>query len=243
VAPVPRGDGEPVARLGARFAVAVYPFIDARSFRWGEFISAERRLRVLDLLVAVHTAPAAARQHAMVDDFTIPHRDELAAACGPGSDAPGSGPCARPLAVLLRQHAAPLQRLLARYDEMVRQVRAVPSRVVLTHGEPHPGNTMLTADGRWLLIDWDTVLVAPPERDLWGLDPGDGTVLDAYARATGTVPWPPLLDLYRVRWDIADIAADVSRFRQPHAGTAEDDETWELLSSLIRRVSAGPAPG
>lgn len=57
------------------------------------------------------------------------------------------------------------------------------------------------------------------------------------------VPRPLLLDLYRLRWDIADIAIDVSRFRRPHTGTAEDDETWELLSSLIKRVSAESAPG
>ena len=65
--------------------------------------------------------------------------------------------------------------------------RAQPSGAVLTHGEPHPGNTMLTADG-WVLIDWDTALAAPPERDLWSLDPGDGSVLDAYARLTGVTP-------------------------------------------------------
>ena len=46
-----------------------------------------------------------------------------------------------------------------------------------------------------------------------------------------------MLDLYRLRWDITDIAADVSRFQRPHAGTAEDDESYELLRSLVERVS------
>jgi aminoglycoside phosphotransferase (APT) family kinase protein len=41
---------------------------------------------------------------------------------------------------------------------------------VLTHGEPHPGN-LIQVGSRWMLVDWDTTLVAPPERDLWLLDP------------------------------------------------------------------------
>ena len=88
-----------------------------------------------------------------------------------------------------------------------------------------------------MLIDWDTALVAPPERDLWDLDPGDGSILGAYASATGVTPRPLLLDLYRLRWDLADIAADVSRFRRPHAGSIDDDESWELLSALVKQVS------
>jgi hypothetical protein len=95
---------------------------------------------------------------------------------------------------------------------------------------------MLTVAG-WRLIDWDTVLVAPPERDLWALDPGDRSVLDAYATATGTTPLPELLDLYRLRWDIADIAHDVSRFRRPHQGSQEDDKSWDLPRALVLRVS------
>jgi spectinomycin phosphotransferase/16S rRNA (guanine(1405)-N(7))-methyltransferase len=95
---------------------------------------------------------------------------------------------------------------------------------------------MLTAGG-WRLIDWDTALVAPPERDLWSLDPGDGSILEAYADATGVVPQPALLDLYRLRWDITDIAMDLDRFRQPHTGTVDDDKSWDLLSSLIKRIS------
>jgi hypothetical protein len=237
VAPVPAGDGEPLARVGDRFAVALYPFIEGQSFEWGEFTSPGHRLGVLGLVAAMHTAPAAASRHALPDDFVVPQRDELEAACDPACQAPDCGPYARPASRLVQQNAAPIRRLAARYDDLVRQARAQPARAVLTHGETHSGNTMLTADG-WVLIDWDTALAAPPERDLWNLDPGDGTILDAYATATGVAPQPLLLDLYRIRWDLTDIAMDVGRFRQPHAGSAEDAKCWELLSSLIKRVSA-----
>ena len=151
------------------------------------------------------------------------------------------GPYARPVARLIQEHAAPIRRLLARYDHLVTAARTQPARTVLTHGEPHPGNTMLTGGG-WVLIDWDTALTAPPERDLWSLDPGDGSILGAYAALTGVTPRPLLLDLYRLRWDIADIAVDVSRFRRPHTGSAEDDESFGLLSSLVRQASDG-GPG
>ena len=96
---------------------------------------------------------------------------------------------------------------------------------------------MLTARG-WVLVDWDTTLVAPPERDLWSLDPGDGSIWAAYAAATGVTPLPALLDLYRLRWDICDIAMDLSRFRRPHTGSAEDDKTWHLLDTLVAELSA-----
>jgi hypothetical protein len=236
VAPVPTRDGEPLARVNGRFGVAVYPFIAGQSFDWGEFSSAAHRLSLLGLLVDVHTAAPAASRHALADDFAVPQRDELEAACAPDGEVADCGPYAHPTSLLARQHAAPIQRLLARYDALVLEAQAQGARTVLTHGEPHPGNTMRTADG-WVLIDWDTALVAPPERDLWSLDPGDGSILDAYAMATGTSPQPSLLDLYRLRWDLADIAADVGRFRRPHAGNIDDDQSWELLSSLVKRVS------
>jgi hypothetical protein len=237
VAPVPAADGEPLVRTGDRFAAALYPFIDGQSFAWGEFSTPAHRRGTLDLVIATHAAPAAASRHAMTDDFAIPHRDELEAALGSAGHVADCGPYARPAALLLAGSAAPIRRLLARYDELVAQSRSRPAAMVLTHGEPHPGNTMLTAGG-WLLIDWDTALVAPPERDLWSLDPGDGSALDAYAAATGVTPLPSMLELYRIRWDLADIAIDVSRFRRDHPGSPDDDESWQILRSLIARICA-----
>jgi hypothetical protein len=237
LAPRAAQDGTPVVRANEGFSLALYPLVEGQSFDWGEFASAGQRQAVLEMLVAVHGASAGVRAVALGDDFWVPHRDELEAGLAglAGVGFADCGPFGRPLAGLLAGHAAGLRGRLARYDELALRGRSRPERAVLTHGEPHPGNTMLT-DGGWLLIDWDTVLVAPPERDLWSLDPGDGSVLAAYAEATGVTPRPELIELYRLRWDLADVAVDVSRFRRPHRGSAEDEEAWALLCSVVARL-------
>ena len=104
---------------------------------------------------------------------------------------------------------------------------------MLTHGEPHPGNTMRTADG-WRLVDWDTALIAQPERDLWMLG---ADVPEAYAEATGVTPLPELLEMYRKRWDIADLAVEAHHFRRPHTGTADDAESWSILQRVVAGIS------
>ncbi|WP_326557930.1 phosphotransferase [Micromonospora sp. NBC_01796] len=237
VAPEPTRSGEPLARLSDRFGLALYTYVNGQSFSWGEFSAPDHRRALLDLVVAVHSAPDSIRRRAMADDFAVPHRDALESGLRADGDLDTHGPYAHRTSVLLTENAAPIRHLLARYDELVLACRAQPDRAVLTHGEPHPGNTMLTPDG-WRLIDWETTLVAPPERDLWNLDPGDGSILDAYADITGVTPLPELLELYRIRWDLSDLAVDVDRFRRPHTGTADDDQSWELLHRLVTHLGA-----
>lgn len=235
VAPVATRDREPLVPAGERFGVALYPWVDGQSFDWGDYSGDAHRRAVLDMLVAIHATPRPASRPALADDFAIPHRDELEAALA-GADADGAGPFAGPLAQLVARHAQTVRASLDFYDQRRSRALARPIAPVVTHGEPHPGNTML-AGGRWLFIDWDTVLVAPPERDLWSLDPGDGRLLAAYAAATGVSPRPELLELYRQRWDLADVAVDVSRFRRPHQGTEEDEKAFDLLRSIVEALA------
>ncbi|HET9897267.1 MAG TPA: aminoglycoside phosphotransferase family protein [Streptosporangiaceae bacterium] len=239
VAPVPAAGGEPLIGLGRDFSLVLYPFLAGQSFEWGPFSSEAHRRAVLDLVVAVHTAPAAASRRAMADDLSIQFRDELDAGLGDAGFAPANGPYAKAAGELIATSARLIRRLLDRYDNLAAHVRAAPDAMVVTHGEPHPGNTMLACDG-WLLIDWDTALVAPPERDLCNLDPGDGSVLAAYEAATGVTPRQAVLDLYRLRWDLTDIAIAVSTFRAPHGDDADNRQTFDLLARLLARLASRP---
>src|SRR5262249_40637073 len=73
LAPVPTRAGEPVVRLADRFGLAVYPFVDGRSFRWGEVAGPAHREAGLGLGVAVHAAPEAVRRRARADALAVPH--------------------------------------------------------------------------------------------------------------------------------------------------------------------------
>lgn len=232
VAPVPTIGSAATARTGP-YTVAVYPFVEGASFEWNAFTGPAHRQATLDMIIRLHTAPPIARRHAPVDDFAVPHRDEVEAALRrPG---PHCGPYAEPAADLLARHRRPVERVLARYDELVLHSRAEPVRAVLTHGEPHSGNTMRTPNG-WRLIDWESARVSPPERDLWLIEPGDGSIFAAYAEATGVLVRPSTIMLFQLRWALADVAVEVRRFRRPHSGSPDDAEGWEILRSVVTSI-------
>jgi aminoglycoside phosphotransferase (APT) family kinase protein len=239
LAPVPTVSQAPLVRLSEEFSLALYPFVEGRSYVWGEFFSPRHRRAMLDQLIAIHTAPAVTRRHAVRDDLTIQHRAELDAVLDgwtrPAGSA-GCGPFEQPTLTLVAEHARGIRDLLAAYDALAAKVASRPERAVLTHGEPHVANSMLTAAG-WVLIDWDTALISAPERDLCNLDPGDGSILAAYERATGTILMPEALELFRQRWDLADLAIAVSQFTEPHSGNANDEESFGLLGGLLDRVA------
>lgn len=103
---------------------------------------------------------------------------------------------------------------------------ATADGLVVTHGEPHPGN-ILWVDGRPRLVDWDTVALAPPERDLWLV--GDPEALEVYASVTGHVPDEDRLAHYRLAWDLSDVASFVAQLRSPHQRVQDTEESWTYL--------------
>jgi aminoglycoside phosphotransferase (APT) family kinase protein len=220
----------PAAPPGSEpYAIAVYPYVDGRARQFGDTWSAADRRALLTLIAAVHAAPADACRGALADDFLLPGGGALSHALDDLTIRWDGGPYGEPARQLLAAHGAELRRLLERRDRLAAQARRQPERMVPTHGEPHPGN-FIQVGSQWTLVDWDTLLIAPPERDLWLLDPGDGSIADAYRQATGRAVVAAMLDLYRLTWELSDLASSVTRFRQGHADTAEDRKEWEILS-------------
>jgi len=68
------------------------------------------------------------------------------------------------------------------------------------------------------LIDWDTVALAPAERDLWMLD-DQPHALANYTELTGVTPRRAGLGLYRLARTLTDLAAFVVVLRSPPTTT------------------------
>lgn len=238
VAPVPAAGGQVLCRLQDRYSVVVHPFVaGSHAGDDGEFRTEEDRRTVLGLLTEIHGAPSAAPY---ADDFVVPHLDELKMMMGQTAQRWDSGPYAQRAQGLLSARASELEVLFAAYDGLRLRVAARPERMVITHGEPHAGN-VITTPGGLVMVDWDTALLAPPERDLWDLARHDESLLGTYAAATGVNIDQDALSLYRLWYDLAEIAGYLSYFRKPHLHTADTVESWKNLRHFLQPAERWPA--
>jgi spectinomycin phosphotransferase len=91
----------------------------------------------------------------------------------------------------------------------------------------------MRSKGNLLLIDWDTVALALPERDLWLLATDSGEEVAIYEDATSREVSSAALSLYRQAWELADIASYIDQFRSPHDRTADTEDAWTYLERAL----------
>ncbi|MEC3916827.1 phosphotransferase [Nocardia sp. CDC160] len=244
IAPKPTLDGRSIAALGMEFAVSLYSHIDGEGFTFGEYRDGDHLNAVLDMLVALHTSPPELWSAAPIDEFEIDRRKkldrELENPCGTDEV---TGPYTLRAVRLIAEHRDHIRRALDRYDGYTDLARSRPDRAVLTHGEPHAANTMRIRSGPmhtpagFVLIDWESARIAPPERDLWDLSPADGTAQREYTARTGRTLIPDLLEMYRLRWDLTEVALYLHTFRNPHGDTENDRVSWDGLVESLEALS------
>lgn len=236
VGPVADGGGDVVRRLGSRYALSVYPFITGESFAFGAHVDAARRDQVLDMIVAIHGASTEVASEARVDGLGFSGRGALEAALAAPDHPWSGGPFSSAAQSLVAERAPELTELMRMFDSLAAAHRPSPSELVITHGEPHAGNVM-SVDGRLVLIDWDTLALGPPERDLWLVVSDEGDEVARYEAATGRRVDPARVFLYRLRWYLDDVASAVRMFSRPHQRSA-DTERW--LAGLAPRLDQLP---
>jgi spectinomycin phosphotransferase len=135
----------------------------------------------------------------------------------------GPGPYAASARDAVRAHLADLERWTGRYHHLADVARARPW--VATHGEPDSGNQLLTDDGR-LMVDWESLKLAPPELDLRILV-DEGAETDAE---------PEMLELFDLQWRLDEIDEYAAWFAAPHLGTADDEIAFGGLLEELERT-------
>jgi spectinomycin phosphotransferase len=234
VAPVLTNTGETVRRIGPRHSVALFPFMEGRAGSWGHDTT-EERVAVLEMLGELHGATPAVASLANRVELGVPGRRDLDSALEDVNGTWVGGAFSEPARRALAADKSNVVAMLAAADRLALEVATRSTKWVVTHGEPHAGNVMRT-DGGHVLIDWDTVALGPPERDLWMVVSDSSTEATAYAAATGHQPDETVLEFFRLTWDLSDLASYLNVVRQPHRRDEDTELAYERVKVCLELV-------
>ena len=83
-------------------------------------------------------------------------------------------PIAAQLAAFMREKRDEISHIVARAEALGSALQAQSPVHVLCHADIHGGNVLIGADGALSIVDWDTLIFAPKERDLMFVGGGIG---------------------------------------------------------------------
>jgi spectinomycin phosphotransferase len=149
---------------------------------------------------------------AVEDDLVDELRDWTATVWGHGPHGEDARSAVRASLGTLAGDLARYRRLLERLDR---------ASYVTTHGEPGVHNQWRTQDGSLKVIDWETIRLAPAERDLLG---------DVGKHIRGDLE---LVELFRLDWKLSEIRSYSDWLRGPHHDDADTRVALDALKSEL----------
>lgn len=176
IAPLEARGGQPWATLDA-YKMILYPFIEGKdgydvpltAGQWQEFGAALRSIH------SARVPPGLARLIPR-ETYSSRGRDIVRSYQAQVEARDYRDPAAAQMAAFMKARRREIDRLVQRAEELSLALSAHPPEYVLCHSDVHPGNLLIptpseeaqgeTTHARVYIVDWDTPLFAPKERDL-----------------------------------------------------------------------------
>ena len=237
VGPIPTSRGEAFVRMNERFTVALFPFVEGSAGDFDELPETPERTAMLRMWAELHSATPEVRALATKRGFGVTLRLELEKSMRETGGEWSAGPLSRQARDWLALNRDHVIRALSAFDRVVQEVDRRGRELVITHGEPH-GKNIIRSEGELHLIDWDTVALALPERDLWMLDDGTLDTFQPYVDAAGRAVDRDALTLYAMAWHLSDIALFIDLLRSRHADDADTRAALMNLDVATARLEA-----
>jgi spectinomycin phosphotransferase len=147
--------------------IVLYPYLRAQNAadvglnagQWRDFGATLR---------AVHDSRVEARfrDQLRTEDFAIPSAALVRQMQAVVDTTAFESPAATAFAAFWREHTPHINTMLHRAEELGRTLRGRSFHTSLCHSDIHTANILVSDDGHIHLIDWDSPLIAPRERDL-----------------------------------------------------------------------------
>jgi spectinomycin phosphotransferase len=174
IAPIPTRERKLWVRLDA-FAVILFPFIAGRN-GFAAPLSERQWIAFGAALKQVHTAIVPPTLSAQIprETYAPLWRHRAKALQARVEETAFTDPIAAELAAFLHAKHDDISHLIARAGMLGDALRARPPAHVLCHADIHAANILIGTDGALYIVDWDTLILAPKERDLMFIGGGIG---------------------------------------------------------------------
>jgi len=176
IPPLPSKTGQLWAQLEA-FNVILYPFVEGTSGfqgkltepQWAEFGTALQRIHTLSL-------PRELRQKMQKETYSPESRDICREVLQRLENERFDDPVMAGLAAFLLPKSETVLDFIGHAERLARALAARSTEMVLCHSDIHPGNLFIDKHGTLFIVDWDSPVLAPKERDLMFIGGGQGYV-------------------------------------------------------------------
>lgn len=166
IAPLSTYDGKIWAHLGPCY-LSLYPYISGKNAYEAE-LSDKHWVEFGQTLKSLHTVSLPKELAAQVpkENFTGPWRTQVGKFLKLIQQKTFKDPISSSLAKLLKEKESIIQSMIQRSESFANILQKKHGPFVLCHGDIHAWNIMIQDDGTFYVTDWDTIILAPKERDL-----------------------------------------------------------------------------
>jgi len=238
IPPIATSTGRVWTRMGA-FAVMLAPFIAGRN-GFEIDISDRQRVEIGAALKRIHTTalPPALRQRIPREEYAPYWRDLVRGFQARAEDTAFAEPVAAQLTALLQSKRAIIDDLILRAEQLAARLQTRSLEFVLCHADIHGGNLLIDTNGTLYIVDWDTLILAPKERDLMFVGAGIDEIWPSvrehalFYQGYGETEVDPIaLAYYRYERIVEDIAAYCQQLLLTDQGGEDREEGLRQLSS------------
>jgi spectinomycin phosphotransferase len=241
IAPIRTGTGQLWSRLEP-FTMTLYPFVpgvngyevDLSEQQWAELGAALQRIHTASL-------PAWLRRALPRETYSARYRERVGSFQARLRDSSFADPIAAGLAAILQARAAVIRQLVEGARRLGRLLQSRSQDFRLCHADIHNGNILVGQDGSLHIVDWDTALLAPIERDLMFVGSGIGRAgnqpqeLEWFYQGYGPTEIDPVaLAYYRCERIVQDIDAFCEQILSTTEASEDRSQALRYLASQFQ---------
>ncbi|MEM7330912.1 MAG: aminoglycoside phosphotransferase family protein [Chloroflexota bacterium] len=200
----------------APFKLILYPFVEGKN---GFEIAptAQQRIEFGKALKQFHTIsiPTAFTEDVPNEIYTAVYRQETHNLLERFAKEEFQDPLSQQLAIFINRSRSEIQNLLEKTEFFAQELQAKQLPAILCHADMHGWNMLIDTKGQFFIVDWDTLVFAPKERDLMFIGCGLGGITPSaeeetalFYRGYGQTEHSPMaMSYFKYERVIQDIAA------------------------------------